>query len=426
MSADTLSPDSLPLTTGGEASGASVPGRAGSPSAGAASADKAPDAPDARHGVSAGDGADAARAAPGALSDDESGNARRDAPRPPRGVNPKWSRKAEEFEQGKGKNTSFSGASLSPAAQAGSDGVGSGGAWIWLPHGPGPKPSWRKRHPVLFWGGVILLLGLVFGWGRMSVENTPISGPRIAVVNVEGIILDASSVVSWMEKVRREDAFKGAIIRINSPGGAVGPSQEIYAAVKRLAARKPVVASLGALAASGGYYAALGAPVIMAGPSTVTASIGVKMQLPNISELMRTIGISETTLTTGKLKDAGNSWRDMTPEEEAYFRALIGDMYDEFVQTVARERDMPVEKARALADGRAMTGRQALEAGLVDALGDLYVAAQSVGEKAGLKPGEARLVEGPEKPRSWLGDLAGAAVETVLSRGAVEQPLFMY
>lgn len=328
----------------------------------------------------------------------------------------KWNRAAENL--GPKKATS---------APLGADASAAGGAWIWLPQGPGPKVPWRKRHPLLFWGAVILLLGLAFGWGRMSVTDSPITGPKIAVVNVEGVIMDASSVVAWMEKVGRDDTYKGAIIRINSPGGAVGPSQEIFAAVKRLAQKKPTVTSMGALAASGGYYAALGADSIVAGPSTLTASIGVRMQIPNIGELMRTIGISETTLTTGKLKDAGSSWRDMTPEEEAYFRALIGDMYDEFVETVARERKLPQDKVRALADGRAMTGRQALEAGLVDSLGDLYAAAQIVRERAGLGPGEAKLEEGPEKPTSWLNELVGAVMRSAFEHNAAAtQPVFMY
>lgn len=315
-----------------------------------------------------------------------------------------------------------------PAAQAFSQ--PQSGTWVWLPQGPGPKTPWRKRHPLLFWGGMLLILGLVFGWGRMSAHEKPSGGPKIAVVAVEGIIMDASSIVSWMDKVRQDDSYKGVIMRINSPGGAVGPSQEIYAAVKRMAGAKPTVVAMGALAASGGYYAALGAERIIAGPSTLTASIGVKMQLPNIGELMRTLGVSEKTLSTGALKDAGNAWREMSPEEEAYFRALIDDMYTEFIEVVAKERELSLDEVRLLADGRAMTGRQALAAGLVDELGDLYTAESYIAERAGLEPGEALLENGPPRPTSWLEDYLGATLNGLLDGAAwqrqLTQPLFYY
>lgn len=330
-------------------------------------------------------------------------------------VNPKWGRAVA------GQSGGGAGAGPPPGGS-----VPPGGAWVWFPQGVEQKRSWRKRHPILFWGGIILILLTVFGWGRLSKQDTLITGPKIAVINLEGLILDGGGVLTWIEDVGKDDSYKGAVVRINSPGGAVGPSQELYAAIKRLARSKPVVASMGALAASGGYYAALGADEILAGPSTLTASIGVKMQVPNIEGLMRTVGISEKTLATGKLKDAGSSWRAMSEEEESYFRALLTDMYDEFVETVARERELDPEKVKALADGRAMTGRQALAAGLVDALGDQFEAVRRVKERAGII-GKVRLVEGPEKPSSYLSDLLKSTLESVLNqRAAVEQPLFLY
>lgn len=332
-------------------------------------------------------------------------------------ANPKWGRAV-------GGPPAGAGGAIPPS---GGGGGGPGGAWVWFPQGVEQKRSWRKRHPVLFWGGFLFMLLLVFGWGRLSMRDSLISGPKLAVINLEGLILDGGDVIAWIDKVRKDSSYVGAVLRINSPGGAVGPSQELYAAVKRLAQRKPVVASMGALAASGGYYAALGADEILAGPSTLTASIGVKMQVPNIEGLMRTIGVSEKTLTTGTLKDAGSSWRTMSPEEEAYFRALLTDMYDEFIETVARERNLDPVKVRTLADGRAMTGRQALAAGLVDALGDQYEAVRRVKERAGLTDETVRLVDGPEKPSSYVSDLLKSALESVLQqRSVVERPLFVY
>jgi protease-4 len=350
-------------------------------------------------------------------------------------VNAKWGRAAVEAgalrQGGPGSAEDSSGSAANPAGKSfppgASGGAPPGGSWIWLPGGFAPQKTWRKRHPVLFFGGVLLLLALVFGIGRFSMRESPFSGPRIAVVNVEGVILDAGDIVAWLEKVRKEAAYRGAIVRINSPGGAVGPSQEIYAAVKRLARTKPVVASMGALAASGGYYAALGADEIFAGPSTLTASIGVRIQIANFSGLMHTVGIAEKTLTTGKLKDAGSAWREMNPEEEAYLRALIADMYEEFINTVAGERELPLERVRELADGRAMTGRQALEAGLVDTLGDFTAAVQEIRERCGMADDSLPLVQGPEKPGSLLGDLVRSAINTFLEhKAASEQPLFLY
>jgi protease-4 len=335
-------------------------------------------------------------------------------PRPP--VNPLWG-----VAGGTGIAAPFPGGPGTPPG-------GAGGAWVWLPEGMKPPASWPKRHPFLFWGGCIVLLALIFAWGRLSVEEGPLVGPKIAVINLEGIILDATDIVHWIEKIRLDTSMKGAVLRVNSPGGAVGPSQEIYAALKRLDAVKPVIASMGALAASGGYYASLGAREIYAGPSSLTASIGVKMQVPNFESVMKTIGISETTLTTGKLKDAGSSWRSMRPDEELYLASLLQDMYEEFIQTVSRERKLPMETVRQLADGRAMTGRQALEAKLVDHLGDQHETVQRLMALCRLPdPALVKIVVGPEKQVSLWKELVSGLLRTTLEhRHTLEQPLFMY
>lgn len=338
--------------------------------------------------------------------------------------NPKWGKAVA------GGDTGFAAAVGNREAQNSGQGMfpPGPGAWAWLPHGLEVRKPWRKRHPVIFWSAIGFVLAMVFLWGRMSGGEDTIMGPKLAVITVDGMILDGTEVVAWIEKVRLDPDYKGAVLRINSPGGAVGPSQEIFAAVKRLAKDKPVVASMGALAASGGYYIALGAEEIYASPSTLTASIGVKMQIPNIEELMRTVGISEKTLTTGSLKDAGTSWRDMLPEEEAYFRALIGDMFDEFIETVARERDMPLEKVRQIADGRAMTGRQALEAELIDALGDLHDAGQSLRERCGISDEKSvKWVNGPEKKVPFLQELVDSAMNALWRQSvSASQPVFIY
>ncbi len=308
----------------------------------------------------------------------------------------------------------------------GPQGPGRPGGWMWVP-GDVLKKPWRKRHPFLFWGLALLIVYAAASYAlRWAKEDGPLSGPKIAVINVEGMILDSDAVVSWIESVRANPKVRGAVVRVNSPGGAVGPSQEIYRAVKRLAAKKYTVVSMGAVAASGGYYVALGSGEIFAGPSTLTASIGVKMQIPNMEKLMNTIGLSEKTLATGALKDAGSAWRDMRPDEEAYLKDLMNDMYQEFLSTVAENRRMPLEKVKALADGRAMTGRQALAAGLVDKLGDKQDAIESVRAHYGL-PSPPTVVEGPEKPVSMLKELMGAVLSLEAEqRAKSELPQLMY
>jgi protease-4 len=310
---------------------------------------------------------------------------------------------------------------------AGPGGPGSGpGGWLWVPGNVLKKP-WRKRHPVLFWGFALLVVfGLVSYGLQWAREDGPLGQPKIAVINVEGVILDADAVVRWIEQVRTNPRVSGAVVRVNSPGGAVGPSQEMYRAVKRLSAEKPTVVSMGAVAASGGYYVALGGREIFAGPSTLTASIGVKMQIPNMEKLMGTIGISEKTLATGALKDAGSSWREMRPEEETYLKALMDDMYEAFLAAIAESRKMPLEKLRPLADGRAMTGRQALAAGLVDTLGDKQDAIERVRVQCGL-PSPPVVVEGPEKPVSLFREMMGAILSLEAEHRANSQlPQFIY
>ena len=302
-----------------------------------------------------------------------------------------------------------------------------GGSWVWQPGSEGPRSSWFRRHPFLSVFLLILLIALGYGAGRYMSDSTP-SGPKIAIINVEGMILDSAKVVEWADQVRKDDSYKGAILRINSPGGAVGPSQEIFAAIKRLDQIKPVVASMGGVAASGGYYAALGAREIYSGPSTLTAGIGVKMQIPNVNGLMQTVGISEKTLSTGNLKDAGSAWRTMSPEEESYFYELLNDMYVEFMQTVSEQRKISMEDVQVLADGGAMTGRQALGAKLVDQLGDQHDAVERLKVLCNMKPGDSfSLVEGPQVPANKLKDFFLSLFQAGMEhKAAAEQPRFFY
>ncbi len=211
---------------------------------------------------------------------------------------------------------------------------------------------------------------------------------------------------------------------MDSPGGSVGPSQEIFAEVRRLAEEKVVVASFGAIAASGGYYVALPATRIVANPGTITGSIGVITQIPNVEELAEKIGFRMNTVTSGPSKDAGNPFRPFTEEDRRIFRDLIDDIYRQFVEDVAASRNLDPEKVRQIADGRVYTGAQALELGLVDELGNFTDAVELAAELAEI-PGRPELAYPPGARRFRLRELllegASAAVRGLV--GSVREQL---
>lgn len=293
------------------------------------------------------------------------------------------------------------------------------------------KKPWRKRHPIKFWLGIlIVVLGIIPGV-IFSVADGVSTKERVAVVNIEGIILDGKEVIKWIEQVQADARVKGVLVRVNSPGGAVTPSQEIYFALKRLSAKKTVVVSMGALAASGGYYVSLPAQRIFAVPSTVTGSIGVKMDLTNVEDLMGKLGIASTSLASGELKDAGSPFKPLKDNERQYFMGVIQDMFDDFLATVVEHRNITAQQLEGFADGRALTGRQAKELGLVDQLGDKNDALLYLYKECGVKPAKGSLMEGPVKPQSIVEKLTEATVNTLLSKGigmnsGQDTPVFMY
>ncbi len=227
------------------------------------------------------------------------------------------------------------------------------------------------------------------------------TGARLGLVRVEGLITDSEELVDWIRELERDESVKGVLLRIDSPGGVVAPSQEVFAAVRGLAATKPVVASMGALAASGGYYVAAAADVILANPSSLTGSIGVRMELLNIRELAEKIGLAQTLIASGEMKGVGTPFRDLSPREREYLTSVVMDMHEQFVSDIAQARGMDRAQVAALADGRAFTGRQALERGLVDRLGGLQDALELLREQTGLSE-EAPILEGPPEEKLGL------------------------
>jgi len=217
------------------------------------------------------------------------------------------------------------------------------------------------------------------------------SGQKIGLVYIEGPIFTSEAIVKELKEYEDDESIRAIILRINSPGGAVAPSQEIFSAVRRIAEDKPVVTSMATLAASGGYYIAAPSTSIVANPGTLTGSIGVIIEIPNVEGLMDKVGLKSEVIKSGEFKDMGSGARGMTQKDRDLFQSVIDDVYEQFVLDVAESRAIPVDRVRELADGRIYTGSQALELGLVDDLGGLEVAVEVAAELAEID-GEPELV----------------------------------
>lgn len=259
----------------------------------------------------------------------------------------------------------------------------------------GPLPSERgkmKRSPILIaiiiigvimlvFVGSILLLTMIFRGDSASIAR----GPKVGVVEVTGIITDSREVIKGIRSLVDDSGVKAIVLRVDSPGGGVGASQEIYQEVLKAKKVKKVLASLGSVAASGGYYVACGADKIVANPGTITGSIGVVMQFANLEELLKKIGYKGYVLKSGPHKDLGSPLREMTPEEKALLQEVIDTVHRQFIRAVAEGRNLPIEKVTAIADGRIFAGEQAKALGLVDELGNLEDTIELAAAMAGIK-----------------------------------------
>lgn len=233
----------------------------------------------------------------------------------------------------------------------------------------------------------VLVLFLVTVWVLVTVleDGTLPGGARVAVVEVEGVIVSGDDVVRDLRDHAENVAVRAVVLRVNSPGGVVAPTQEIFAAVQRVRrAGKPVVASLGAVAASGGYYIATAADQIYANPGTITGSIGVVMQLANLEGLLKKVGVDYVVVKAGAYKDLGNVARPMTPEERRLLQALLDDVYGQFVGAVAEGRQLDRDAVLRFADGRIYSGQQAQALQMVDELGGLEDAVEAAARLGGI------------------------------------------
>ena len=242
-------------------------------------------------------------------------------------------------------------------------------------------------------GILVLFLGTIWVFMAMvSEDGLPTGGAKVGVVEIEGIIVDGTAAVRELREHAENPSIKAVVLRVNSPGGVVAPTQEIFAAIQRARkAGKPVVATLGAVAASGGYYVAAAADRIYANPGTLTGSIGVVMQMANIEGLLKKVGVEYVVVKAGSYKDVGNFARTMSPEERKMLQALLDDVYSQFVDAVAEGRGLERKEVLAFAEGRIYSGQQALGLKMVDEMGGFEDAVEAAGKLANIS-GRPKLI----------------------------------
>jgi protease-4 len=252
---------------------------------------------------------------------------------------------------------------------------------------------------------VLLFFAFITGMGFgivISKEDGFVRGPRVAVLRVEDIILDSQIYLESLSTIRKDDTIKALVLRIDSPGGAVGPSQEIYREVKKLREKMPVVASMGTVGASGGYYIACAAEKIFANPGTITGSIGVIAQFVSYRQLLEWAKLDVEVIKSGEFKDAGSPLKEMTEAEKKYFQELIDNVHSQFKLAVSEGRGIDPKTIDRIADGRIFTGEQAKKLRLIDEIGTLSDAIRLAASRGGIKEEEPSVVYYPKRKTRFL------------------------
>jgi protease-4 len=264
-----------------------------------------------------------------------------------------------------------------------------------------------RRHPVILGIGILLFIGItffvliyalgMFKGGRISFSRHE----KVGIVLIEGVISDSSGIVDQIDDFSSDDGVRAVVLRIDSPGGGVAASQEIYQAVHQLRKKKTVVTSMGSVAASGGYLIATASERIVANPGTITGSISAVMHFADIQELMKKVGVRSSVVKSGKFKDIGSPVRDMTAEERQLIQGIVDDIYDQFVRTISENRKIPLDNIIKIADGRIFSGRQALQLKLLDELGGLQDAVLIAGRLSGIE-GKPEIIYATKKKAGLL------------------------
>ncbi len=286
-----------------------------------------------------------------------------------------------------------------------------------------------RRKRILIGLGVIAALlifffTILFFIGRYTGGKSSrfAFGDKIAVVEVKGVISQSSGTIEDLQQYVEDDSVKAIVLRIDSPGGGVGPAQEIYREIikiKQIKPNKKVVTSMGSVAASGGYYIASASDLIVANPGTITGSIGVIMQFSNLEELLKKIGIKGVVLKSGEHKDIGSPFREMTPEEKRIMQEVLDNVHQQFIQAVADGRKLDRSKVVQIADGRILTGEQAKNLGLVDQMGNLQDAIDIAAKMVGIV-GKPNVIYPKRRISIWeflMRDMASAIIDVLNEKG---------
>ncbi len=292
-----------------------------------------------------------------------------------------------------------------------------------------------RRHPFLFFSMIvsicmtIMFLGVVFlisfssnmmssGFAKSYAQNDG----NIGIVEINGMILNSKKVIQDIQTFNDDDDIKAIILRVDSPGGGIGPSQEIYREIMKVKSTKKIITSMGSVAASGGYYIASATNGIVANPGTITGSIGVIMEYVNLMEIAQKIGISPIVIKSGEFKDMGSPLRELKDSEKKLFQALVDELHLQFVTDASKARDIDLEIMKALADGRVYTGQKALQLKLIDRLGNLDDAVQWAGELADIQE-ELVPVYPKEDRMTFFKNLADTLFKDINITGAVTDNL---
>lgn len=303
-----------------------------------------------------------------------------------------------------------------------------------------PPPPPKSRTGAFFFGafsGCLLLLAGVIFLGvlvaALSKDDGELSltGNKIAILSIEGEIVESREAIEALHRYAENDNVKGIVVRINSPGGAIAPSQEIYSEIRRTRQKsgKPIVASLDSVAASGGYYIAVGCDRIIANPGSITGSIGVIMQFMDMKELVAWAKLKPETITSGPMKAAGSPYKELTEAERAYLQRIVSQLHLQFVKAVAQGRTGKLNESEVarVADGRVFTGEEALSLKLIDELGSLDDAIRTTAKLSGIKGDPSTIY--PHKRASSLLDLlssSGDASSLLEKISARRTPRFMF
>ena len=290
-----------------------------------------------------------------------------------------------------------------------------------------------RRHPYLFFMLVfssvmavtVIGISLIFVLGTRGTGFDDViksGGEKVGIIELTGTITGSKDIIHNLKRFRENSSIKAIVIRIDSPGGAVGPSQEIFREIRKTVKSKKVIASMGTVAASGGYYVAAGTDGIMANPGTITGSIGVIMAYANFQELLHKIGLFPVVIKSGEYKDIGSPVRNMAKEERKILQDFSDRIHRQFIMDIAEGRGMDQARVKALADGRIFTGEEAKHLELVDRLGNLEDAVEWAGRMGGIK-GKISTVYPPEKKFSFMKYLTGSSMKEVISQ-LVNQSLY--